>query len=240
VPFGFLKRRKTDVDTSGGAGTGAAGSGGVTRSGGVNPQAGAVDTSKLHYGTVRGVAFTALTEDWRLRGGMQIAGRLTDALNKREAIPIDDVAWGPPDGSSPLEAAPGLKSVDPYDLIMVTAGEDSLPPLTETERTALKVHKVSYDVALELPPFRVIGTIYLHPGSEPDRLLDRSSEMFVPVTDAVARLGDVEVSDPDVEVILINRFYLRGVQQVDKRTGVPHQKLPGSPMGGVSWQDRSR
>ena len=184
--------------------------------------------------------FTALTEDWRLHGRMDIAGRLTDALNKREAIAITAVSWGPPDGATPLEEAPGLQSVDPYDLILVTAGEDSLPPLTETERSALKVHKVAYDVALEVPPFRVIGTVYLHPGSEPDRLLERSSEMFVPVVDAVARLGDVEVSDPDVEVILVNRFYLRGVGQVDKRTGAPHQRLPGAPLGGVSWQDRSR
>jgi hypothetical protein len=241
VPFGFLKRRKPEDDAPGGAaGSAASGSGGIKKGGGVNPHAGSVDTSKLRSGTVRGVAFIALTEDWRLRGRMQIAGRLTDALNKREAIAIDDVAWGPPDGAAPLEPAPGLKSVDPYDLIMVTAGEDSLPPLTETERSALKVHKVAYDVALELPPFRVVGTVFLHPGSEPDRLLDRSSEMFVPVTDAVAKLGDVEVSDPEVEVILVNRFYLRGVEQVDKRTGVPHQKLPGAPMGGVSWQDRSR
>jgi hypothetical protein len=241
VPFGFLKRRKPEEGAPGGAaGSAATGSAGVTRSGGVSAHGGAVDAARLHSGVVRGVAFTALTEEWRLRGGMQISGRLTDALNKREAIAIDDVTWGPPDGSSPLEPAPGLRSVDPYDLIIVTAGEDSLPPLTESERAALKVHKVAYDVALELPPFRVVGTVFLHPGSEPERLLDRSSEMFVPVTDAIARLGDVEVSDPEVEVILVNRFYLRGVQQVDKRTGEPHQKLPGSPLGGVSWQDRSR
>ncbi len=182
--------------------------------------------------------FTALTEDWRLHGHMEIAGRLSDALNKREAIAIHDVTWGPPD-STELDAAPGLRSVDPYDLILVTAGEDSLPPLTDTERVALKVHKVAYDVALEVPPFRVVGTVYLHPGSEPDRLLDRSSEMFVPVAEATARLGEVEVTDPEVEVILVNRFYLRGVAQVDKRTGEPHQRLPGSPLGGTSWQDRS-
>ena len=176
--------------------------------------------------------FIAITEDWRLRGRMTISGRLTDALNKREAIAISDVTWGPPDGSAPLEPAPGLKSVDPYDLIMVTAGEDSLPPLTETERTALKVHKVAYDVALELPPFRVIGTIYLHPGSEPDRLLDRSSEMFVPTsTRCDAELGDVEVSDPEVEVILVNRFYLRGVEQVDKRTGLAAPEAARCPDG---------
>ena len=32
-------------------------------------------------------------------------------------------------------------------------------------------------------------------------------------------------------MILVNRFYLRGVEQVDKRTGEPHQKLPGRPAG---------
>ncbi len=243
MPFGFLKRRKPDeaaAAASGapGASPPAKGSGGKGQSG----KSGTVvsNPSRLHAGPARGVPFIGLTEDWRLRGLMDISGRLSDALNRREAIPITDVMWGPPDGSSPMEPAPGLRSVDPYDLILVTAGEDSLPPLTDTERTALKVHKVAYDVALEVPPFRVVGTVYLHPGSEPDRLLDRSSEMFTPIVDAVAKLGDVEVSDPEVEVILINRFYLRGVEQVDKRTGAPHQKLPGAPLGGVSWQDRSR
>ncbi len=66
------------------------------------------------------------------------------------------------------------------------AGEDSLPPLTDTERSAYKVHKMAYDVALEVPPFRVVGTVYLFPGSEPDRLLDRATEMFIPLVDATA------------------------------------------------------
>ena len=218
MPFGFLKRRKNRAIAGDAPGTAAA-RGSSAR---------------------RGVPFTALTEDWRLSGRMEISGRLSDALNRREAIEITDVMWGPPDRSAPLEPAPGLKSVDPYDLILVTAGAESLPPLTDPERVALRVHKIAYDVALEAPPFRVVGTVYLHPGSEPERLLDRSTEMFTPVVDAVARLGDVEVSDPDVEAILVNRFYLRGVEQVDKRTGLRHPKLPGSPLGGVSWQDRSR
>jgi hypothetical protein len=231
VPFGFLKRRDPGVASYGS--TGAAdlaspGKGGSTSSG----------LGGMHLGAERGVAFTALTEDWRLRGLMQISGRLSDALNRREAIPITEVSWGAPDGTS-LDAAPGLKSVDPYDLILVTAGEGSLPPLTDTERAALKIHKVAYDVALEVPPFRVVGTVYLHPGSDPERLLDRSTDMFVAVADAVARLNGVEVSDPEVEVILVNRFYLRGVSQVDKRTGEPHPKLPGSPLGGTSWQERA-
>ncbi|HYO43168.1 MAG TPA: hypothetical protein VES19_08225 [Candidatus Limnocylindrales bacterium] len=232
MPFGFLKRRKSGESGSGSPDKGAPG--GAAPGG----QPGEATPSRLHAGSVRGVPFTALTEDWRLRGRMDISGRLSDALNKREAIAITDVSWGPTDATE-LEPAPGLKSVDPYDLIMVTAGEDSLPPLTEGERLALKVHKVAYDVALEVPPFRVIGTVYLHPGSEPDRLLERSTEMFVAVADATAKHGEVEVTDPEVEVILVNRFYLRGVSQVDKRTGEPHQKLPGAPLGGTNWQDRS-
>ena len=252
MPFGFLKRRKPGDAPAGGAATpgtpaaappsGAAagstpttGTSGITHSGGVSASAGAPSAAHLHEGGVRGVQFTAITEDWRLRGRMQLSGRLTDALNKREAIVISDVTWGPSDGSAPMEPAPGIKSVDPYDLILVIAGEDSLPPLTEAERSALKVHKVPYDVALELPPFRITGTVFMHPGSEPDRLLDRSNEMFTPVAEAIAKLGDIEISDPDVEVILVNRFYLRGVEQVDRQTGEPPQRLPGASMGGTSF-----
>jgi len=210
VPFGFLKRKSTEAAKA--------------------PEA-ALAEAAMHRGALRGVAFTAITEDWRLRGRMQITGRLSDALNKREAIAITDVSWGAPEASAVLAPAPGLKSVDPYDLILVTADEDSLPPLSEAERAALKLHKVPYSVALEAPPFRVVGTVYMHPGAEPERLLDRSTEMFVPVVDAVAALGDQPVSDEPQEVILVNRFYLRGVAQVDASTGERLARLQGSSRG---------
>jgi hypothetical protein len=173
VPFDFLKRKKPEeaapaTGSDGGSPAGASApapqSGTKGKPSGGKP-AGLPNASTMRAGPARGVPFIGLTEDWRLRGRMDISGRLSDALNKREAIPITDVSWGPPDNSTPLEEASGLRSVDPYDLILVTAGEDSLPPLTDTERTALKVHKVAYDVALEVPPFRVVGTVYLHPGS---------------------------------------------------------------------------
>jgi hypothetical protein len=59
------------------------------------------------------------------------------------------------------------------------------------------------------------------------------------VVSATAYRGDQPVA-PEMDAILVNRFYLRGVEQVDRRTGERHQKLPGAPLGGVSWQDRSR
>lgn len=216
MPLNFLRRKKGDA-------VGAAPGG---RAGGPRPPR-------------TGVPFDGVTEEWRLVGRMSVEGRLSDALNKRESIEIHDVQWAPIDGSSPMVDAPGLRSIDPYDLILVLAGEGSMPELTDSERAAHRVHKVSYDVALEAPPFRVVGTVFLHPGSEPDRLLDRATEMFVPVVDAVAMLGEQRVGDPDVETVLVNRFYLRGVEQVDKRTGLKAQKLPGRPLGGTTWQDRS-
>lgn len=213
MPFDFLKRRKREPAAAGSApGRGQSG---------------------------RGIAFDGLTEEWRIVGSMHVEGRLSDALNKREAITISDVRWAPIDGSGPLVDAPGLKTVDPYDLILVLAGESTLPELTDAERVAYKVHKIAYDVALEAPPFRVIGTVYLYPGSEPDRLLDRATEMFVPLVAAVATLDGRDVTG-EQDAILVNRFYLRGIEQIDRRTGVRAQTLPGGPLGGVSWQDRSR
>lgn len=217
MPFDFLKRK-------GSAEPGSAKAAGQSETG--------TDT--------RVVPFDALTDEWRLVGTMHVAGRLSDIINRREPIEISDMRWGPADGSAPLEDAPGLRSVDPYDLIVIMAGGGSLPILSEEQRAAHRVHKVSYDVALEVPPYRVIGTVFLHPGSEPERLLDRATEMFVPVVDATCLLGDKMMTDGKVDAALVNRFYLRGIEQIDLRTGERHQKLPGAPLGGVSWQDRSR
>jgi hypothetical protein len=217
VPFDFLRRKK-----GGDAATGD------------RP-----DPTKRPAATTV-IRFDGLTEEWRLVGRMHLDTRLSDALNRREAVPISDVSWAPIDGSSGFTAVPGLKSVDPYDLIVVLAGEGSQGPLTEAEQEAYKIHRVPYDVALEAPPFRVVGTVYLLPGTEPERLLDRATEMFLPVVGGVVSVGDRTVSDPDLDAVLVNRFYLRGVVQVDKRTGEPAQKLPGAPLGGITWQDRTR
>ena len=223
MPLNFLRKKKSDAPK---AAKGAAATDGAPA------------PTKTPVAARSGVAFDGLTEEWRLVGRMSIDGRLLDSLNKREAIEIHDVQWAPIDGSGPFAPAPGLRSVDPYDLILVLAGTDTMPDLSEEEKAAHRVHKVSYDVALEAPPFRVIGTVLMHPGAEPDRLLDRATEMFVAVTDAQAFLGDEAVAG-DVDTVLLNRFYLRGVEQIDKRTGLKPQKLPGAPLGGISWQDRS-
>ena len=191
-------------------------------------------------GSGPGVPFEGITEDWRLVGSMLVEGRLSDALNRREPIALRDMQWAPMDGSEPLAAAPGLKSVDPYDLVLVIGGDDSLPAMTEAERSAHKVHKVTYEVGLEVPPYRVIGTVLLYPGYEPGRLLERSNEMFVAVVNATASMADLTISPPGADVILVNRAYLRGVEQIDARTGERYEKLPGGSLGGAQWTDKTR
>ena len=103
--------------------------------------------------------------------------------------------------------------------------------MTDEEQTAHRIHKVRYDLALEAPPFRVVGTVYLYPGSEPSRLLDRSSEMFVPVVDARALVQGRPIETGGAKDILVNRFYLRGVEQVDLSTGEPSAPIPGLTPG---------
>jgi hypothetical protein len=216
VPFDFLRRKREPPS-------------GATN----EPSRRAVDEGS-------GIPFEGLTEEWKLVGRMLVGGRLSDALNRRDPIALADVHWAPMVGDEALEAAPGLKSVDPYDLIVVIAGRDSLPAMTDAERSAHKVHKVTYEVGLEAPPYRVVGTVQLYPGYEPARLLERSNEMFVAVVDATASMGDRLVSEPGTDVILVNRAYLRGVEQVDARTGERYEKLPGGSLGGAQWIDKTR
>ena len=91
-----------------------------------------------------------------------------------------------------------------------------------------------------MPPYRVVGTVYLYPGSEPDSLLDRSTEMFVPIVDA---RGDARRRAHRATARRTRSsstaHYLRGVEQVDDRTGERHEKLPGC-VAGRRELDRSR
>ncbi len=215
MPFDFLKRKKESAE----------------------PDAAPELEAPTPAPGERGIPFDGLTEEWRIVGQMHVPNRLSDALNRREAVAISDVQWAPIDGSEPLVPATGLRAIDPYDLIIVLAGETTLPPLNEAERSAHKIHKVAYEVALDVPPFRVTGTVYMYPGSDPERLMDRATEMFVPVVDATAYLGD-QLLQEDMDAILVNRSYLRAIAQIDSRTGGTHEPLPGSSTGS-SWQERS-
>ncbi len=244
MPFDFLKRKKIVPDPVSvvpvtkappGAAPAPAPAGdpdgsAPPKSGGLGVPAALSADPPIPAATGRGIPFDALTEEWRLVGRMAVDGRLSDTLNRREPIQITEVQWAPLDGSEAFKEAPGLKAIDPYDLILVLAGETSLPTMSTDEAAAHRIHKVSYDLLLEAPPYRIIGTVHLYPGTDPLRLLDRSSEMFVPVVHGRASLGEQEIGT-DADVILVNRLYLRGVEQVDRSTGERAEPIPGLKPG---------
>ena len=69
-------------------------------------------TPRRGGGAVAGVAdaaspSTALTEEWRLVGRMDIDGRLSDSSTSARRSRSHDVQWAPIDGSAPLAPAPG-------------------------------------------------------------------------------------------------------------------------------------
>ena len=175
----------------------------------------------------RGIPFDGLTEEWRIVGEMDIDGRLSDALNKRDAITISKVRWAPIDGSESMAEAPGLKTVDPYDLIIVLAGEATLPPLV---RRGARRAQGPQDL--------------LRRGAGGAALPGRRDGLPLPGLGAGAADGprdrDVragrgrgrgpDLAEPladELDAILVNRFYLRGVEQIDKRTGERHPRMPG-------------
>lgn len=198
MPFDFLKRKKEPAPAA-------------------RPQRAPVPPRPTPTGTP--VPFDGVTEEWRLVGQMYLETRLSDALNRREALAIDNVSWAPIDGSASFSPVPGLKSVDPYDFIVVLADESSKGTMSDEDRAAYLAQRIAYDVALEAPPLRIMGTVHLAPGMAPEALLERTTEMFVPVVGGVAYVGERAVSEPQVDAILVNRFYLRGVKETGQTAG---------------------
>ena len=206
MPFGFLRRKTPDEPLAAAA----------SADGSPDPR------------TPREVNFEGLTDEWRLRGRLILTGRLLDALNQREPMAVTGVEWCPADGSAGFEPAPGIHAVDPYDLVLVVATPETLAPMTDEERQARRSRRVAYDVAVEVPPYRVVGTIQLHPGVEPETLLDRQTAMWFALTDPVVAFegGDVALG-AEVDALLVNRFYLRAIEQVDRAAGFSLPRLPG-------------
>jgi len=166
-----------------------------------------------------GVAVDACTEDWRIRGRVLVEGRLLDALNRRDPLGIVGAEWAPVDGSAPFESVPGLRNVDPFDLLIVFADADTVPARSADETAAHRRPKDTFDVAVDLAPFQVVGTVHLYPGLDPTSLLEHSTDLFAALTGSVAALATgARIGPAEPCTILVNRSYLTRVEQVDEAT----------------------
>lgn len=153
--------------------------------------------------------FIALTEDGRIDAVCN--GKFADLLEKRMAIQVQSPLEGPADGSRPPAPAPGLRSVDPYDLTIVMAAPDGEPPVNQADREAWSKFRMSFDAVLEATPFRVTGILLLLPSIDPSMLMERGTELFIPVFQPIVQMGAVPVRDVPRDVILVNRSHLRRV-----------------------------
>ncbi len=166
-----------------------------------------------------GAPIDACTEDWRIRGRVDVQGRLLDALNRREPIEIVSVDWAPIDGSKDFEPVPGLRTIDPYDLLVVFARPETMPSRTPEESAAHRRVKDSFDVLIDMPPFQVAGTVHLFPGLMPTTLLDHGTDLFAALTGAVTHVAGVtRIGPPEPSTVLVNRSYITHVEQVDEVT----------------------
>jgi hypothetical protein len=154
--------------------------------------------------------FVALTEDGRI-DAMLPGGKLADLLEKRAAIPVSNAHQGPNDLSSPLAPAPGVRSVDPYDITIAMPAEDGEPVVTDADRDAWSKFRVAYDVVLEATPFRVTGILLLLPSTDPYSLTERGTELFLPVFSPQVQVSGMLVKDAPRDAVLVNRSHLRKV-----------------------------
>lgn len=162
-----------------------------------------------------GMPFDCCTEDWRIRGRVEATGRLLDSLNQREALDIADAEWAPLDGSADFQPVPGLKSVDPYDVLVVFASAATMPGRSLEASAAHRRSKEMYDVILEVPPFHVVGTVHLYPGLDPLTLLDHATNLYVAVTGGVVLHGEARLGPAEPTTILVNRSYTTRIHQVE-------------------------
>jgi hypothetical protein len=62
--------------------------------------------------------------------------------------------------------------------------------------------------------------------------MDRSSDLFFPVTNAVVLAGKTQLGAAASDVVLVNRSYLRGVEQVEGlELGAEREARPDEPSG---------
>jgi hypothetical protein len=161
--------------------------------------------------------FVALTEDGRIDAMLQGGVKVADALEKRAAISVNGAQRGPNDLATPLAPAPGVKSVDPYDISIVMPAEDGEPVVSDADRDAWSRFRVAYDVTLEATAFKVSGVLLLLPSQDVLSLTERGTELFLPVFSPMVQVDGAMIRDTPRDAILVNRSHMRRVNATKRR-----------------------
>ena len=153
------------------------------------------------------------TEDLIVSGEVYTDERLSDVFNRRDMVTIHHpsvrrlgvLGW-------PLPSEEVME-VDPFDFDLVLGGPQN--PANAESRAARRIHKVRYPVVVAGRTFEVRGTLHLFPGVVPDFAAQRTSVLFLPLTGAVARHGGSNITDRRADVVLVNRYAITTIRQLD-------------------------
>lgn len=157
--------------------------------------------------------FTAWTESLWVSGVVRTDDRLSDVLNARDPIRIEQpsiVAHGEPRTARqiPIEAI-----LDPFDFEVVMGRAE--PRELLAAHAVKRIHKVRYPVVVHGRNFEVEGQLHLFAGNAPEFAAHLTSSLFLPLTEAVVRREGRIVSDHGTDVVLVNRYAVRVIQQLD-------------------------
>jgi hypothetical protein len=147
------------------------------------------------------VEFDAYAADCRVYGQLELVeGRLSDQLNRTEAIHIRDAQLEDL-GDGHVIAMPAISVAHEEICAVVASGPPGDPARRLNTRTAR--------VAVEVGPYRIVGRVHGPPTADPFASVLRR-EGWIPMTEATVtyvRGGD-DVSDK-VKTLLVNRHLMR-------------------------------
>jgi hypothetical protein len=160
--------------------------------------------------------FVALSEDGRIDAILNQGGKLADLLEKRAAINVKEAQRGPADGSL-LSPAGTVKTVDPYDVTIAMPAADGEPVVSDAERDAWSRMRVSYDVIIDAPPFKLGGTLMLLASQDPSSIAERGTDLFIALFNPHVEVAGVTLRDVPRDSVLVNRSHIRRVTATAKR-----------------------
>lgn len=159
--------------------------------------------------------FVALTEDGRVDAVLNQGGKLAEILERRAAISVRDTARGPADGS--FMKLTNLKTLDPYDVAVAMPAADGEPVVSDADRDAWSRWRVSYPVILQVGSFEISGTLMLLPSQDLSTLMERGTELFLPVLKPTVLVNGLVVKDVPRDAVLVNRSHISRVSEARRR-----------------------
>ena len=129
-----------------------------------------------------------------LAGTADVSAVTSDGPDLVDPFTVGEATWFPLDGATPTQAP--MLSVAPDDLLVVV-----------TPAPELKVHLTWYRIALEIGPYRVLGSLSTHPGFDPEKSISRPGGTFIPLSEVVVELmGHPEAGAAERAHVHVNRY----------------------------------